>query len=89
MLDNSGENVLGTIRIANEVPKVAVLIIDGEGVTAEREIEPHLGHLVGEIICDRYAGQMLDMSAKCVPRTAFWEAHEMTGTVMHRQVQQS
>ena len=89
MLDDGCENVVGTLRVADEEPKVPRLVVHSKGVATEREIEPHLSHIVRKELRDGRTGKSLDMPTEIVPRANLGKLGELPGTVVHPKVEES
>jgi hypothetical protein len=79
-----GENVVGATWVADEKPKLSVLVVDGEPMPSIGEVNPSLRKLVSDKVSDLRSSQRRNMNTKPVPRLAFRQSSELARAIVHR-----
>lgn len=73
----------------DEEPVAAILIVYGEGVTSELEVDPRLCDAVCEEAGDRGALKCADVVPECLPRATLGQVQEVPGAVVHSDVEKT
>ena len=68
------QNPIGAIRIPDEEPKFAKLVVDGKCSSFVREIDPDLHDMICQKSGNRGTRKCCDMIAEGFPRICFREA---------------
>ena len=89
VLNDGRKNIVGTGWVADELPKITILVVHGKGVAAERKIEPHLGYVVCDVICNCRAREAFNMLSKLSPRANSGKLRKLAGTIEHPGVEES
>jgi hypothetical protein len=75
-----------TGRILDEEPVISRGIVDTEGVTFIAEVDPRLGNIVCDEICELGALKLRHMIAHCVPIRAWLQCQKVSGAITHDAV---
>lgn len=88
MFANFKQNFVRARRVVNKKPVIAVLIVDGEFVTAKVEIEPNFRYP----ICDKpghvRAVQSGSVIAQNVKKNCFGQIREIARAVVHSEIKE-